>query len=173
MSNPHTETIFGALAATALLAGCAWWYGSILYQVAVLRETFTAEQERVAVEQERHRAHAVLRRSLATVFAARTELDSYTLSENAVARFLAQIEAAGAARGVGITTTSIKDESDEGDAPLRVTFQAAGSREQVDDALALLETLPYQSSVVDVTMARGSGSVGWVGTFAVLVPVHP
>jgi hypothetical protein len=88
----------------------------------------------------------------------REELSRFALTEDEAGDFLIEIERLGAAQGVSITTGALKVEKKK-DTPdrLAVEFVIEGSESQVRSVLALLETLPYPSSLGTLTLALGAG----------------
>ncbi len=166
--NKRTVTI-------ALFAGLSF-LGGLLALVGCLYfihhiSTELDERRLEAATQEAHREGLkLLSRLVDESTEERATLSSYIIPDDEVIDFLSLLRRLGEEQGVELTTESLNVVTDKTQfEKLSVTVLVKGSYGGVVQMLKILETLPYQSSVVEVSLNMEGVSGQWMGKFRVQV----
>lgn len=116
----------------------------------------------IAVDQSQQTAYARLQKLVQETTDQRSELRSYYLSSQSDSiDFLNFIERLAGERGLELETRSpTQIERDNGQTYLSVGYAIAGSLTQIEQFIALLESIPYVSELVSIRLQRQSG-VRW------------
>ena len=166
----HTKTL--GITAAVLFVCASALLGGAFYIISRAENDLVEKQTEIA----RLHAHKQELSSLARLVVEseqeRAQLSSYVLREENVIDLLSLIEAVAEEQGVdlsisGLTVSDINGAFEN----VHITVEAEGSKASVLHILAMLENLPYQSSVrsVDITTSADFGGTRWKGTFSLLV----
>jgi len=132
----------------------------------------TKRTEELALASAQRDAMSALVDTLKKTEEERIELASRIVGEKQVIELVELIELVGREQGVTLTTKSITEGklNDVFDT-LTIQLDARGSYEAIMHVLALLEKLPYQSSVASVflTSSEAEGVTGWNASFEIVV----
>ncbi len=114
--------------------------------------------------QQRQQAYGELTRLVNETQADREELLSYVLTEDKTIDFLTSIEKAAVRNSVELTTESLRKVENKGRFDtLQVSFTFSGDKQDVQTMLRMLETLPYHSTVTQLSLqlkdASASGRI--------------
>ncbi len=168
------KTLQSVIFATIVLLSACTLYGGLWY-VTHLREVGMRERaQSQAVAHARNLELTALAKVRADTETSRAKLNDYLLTDNGVTVFLGQMEKAARARGLTIATQSVNVEPIDGTtafASFVFTFEVGGTFASVTQFLALLETMPYQSTITSTMLSRESrsDSDSWKGVFTVKV----
>lgn len=143
-----------------------------LRAVELHKESYVAQTKEQAELEARQVALSKLERTLEETEDERTSLLSRVLREEEVIDFLALVETLGDEQGVALSTDSLTVE------PINALFEALvlgvtvrGSYEGVVQVLKILENLPYQATIAQVRLVKGSDDAGevWQSTYSLRV----
>jgi len=127
---------------------------------ALLKERVQMVSNKYALEQK----FIELNELIETTRADREALNTYVMTESKTISFLADIELIGTQQGVEFNTLSLNvAEMDTGPDLLSVQFSAVGSEVAVAKVLEILETLPYESTLTELSLTREEQSTLTVG----------
>lgn len=145
--------------------------GFFLFRILVSGFELEDKITLVAETNEKVKMQTELSRLIESTQTQRAELSAYVLTEGQTSNFLTGIEQAASAKGVSLTTQSLKvvPEEDAFDS-LAIDFIVEGSEESVREMLLLFESLPYHSKVQTLSVAKTDGGMmrGSVGLHVTL-----
>ena len=166
----HRTRIIAAIAFTVLAVSTAVVTLSyIVVNKAIV--TLMEEKQTTALAEQHMRDLSELKRLYDETKEDRENLHTYVLEGDDVIDFLGLVEALGKEQKVELKTETIRDISNDGKFDdLEIAISVSGSYESIEQILLLFETLPYQSQVTRLDMAR-DGDVGakWSGKFTLKV----
>ncbi len=150
-------------------------YGGLLYEVT-RQEKKVKEQARVRAEAvARNQQFSELEKMYATSEADRSKLTEFVVAHEDVAYVLALVESAARHQGLAATIKSVQVVSIK-DTPnfetLTISLEVSGTYAELQSFLPVIESLPYQSEVTNVSLNRVDelgGGVEWKGVFEVAV----
>lgn len=156
-------------------AGALWWFAAHTYALA---EELTTVVTTIANDQAIARDQQVLQELLVATADERAALAGLVLQgESGTITFLSEIDAFAAARGIELTTsalTVVKEARKPYDG-LSVTYNIKGGESAVRDFIRALETLPYASEVLSVTLLQvaneQTGAVESNGTISLIISI--
>ncbi|HET8575363.1 MAG TPA: hypothetical protein VFM02_04335 [Candidatus Paceibacterota bacterium] len=108
----------------------------------------------IGVNEEGKEAFSRLESSVKNTETNRDKLASYFVPEDQVVGFLEKVESLGKASGASVQLTSVNPPTGAG-GPLELSAKASGSFQEVFLFVALLENLPYQLTLTEVSLTSG------------------
>lgn len=149
------STVRHIIFSTVLVVIAAGAFSFMVYQVLLQGEQLTAQVITLEEEESQKSTYRHLLRTSEETAAERAELKShFLLQESDSIDFLNKVEGMAPRSGVKLQTEGlelIKDEAD-GTEWIQVKFTFSGSREQVQNFVQVLETLPYVSRLTTVEL---------------------
>lgn len=166
----HTRTKIIALIAFGLCVVSLALYAGILFVVKGQKENLYEARLKAAEAEMQARALSALEETVARSTEDRAKLQEYILAEEEIIDFLSLIEVTAREQGVKLDprleTAPIDDVFEE----IRFTFAIDGSFDGVMRMLRIIETLPGQGSVPQVSIVRGGeGTNTWKATVSLIV----
>lgn len=168
MITKRTKAI--AIFSCALLVLSISSFGVVSYFVRHTQESFVVRQEEVLTVRSNTQELLALERLVNESVGEREELTTYILQDENVIDFLSFVERLGNEHGVVFTTEALDVRSAEQDfEELFMRVSVIGTYDSVKHMLRLLETLPQQSYISDVSindLGGVEGSDTWQGSFS-------
>ncbi len=160
------RTIFIATISGLTFIGCLLLLAGCLYLINRADQELNERRKAVASEEVRRSSLTSLTRLIEESTEERAAITSYIIAEDEVIDFLGLLKALGEEQGVLLTTESLEVISDKTQfEKLSVTIRVEGLYDGVTHILKMLETLPVQSSLVQVSMKRIGDDGAWAGQF--------
>ncbi len=146
-------------------------YVLFFFMIEGHKETLRAERVRAAEAEVQARALSALQATVVESKEDREKLLGFILTDDEIIDFLALIEQTAREQGVKLETTLEVRPLDDVFEELALSLSIEGSFDGVMRMLRLFETLPEQSVVTEMNIARGGeeGSTDWQGTFMLTV----
>lgn len=147
-------------------------FGVMVYQVKAQGERLTEQIAILAAHNTQKASYDRLEQITNDSQADRAEIQSYFLQkESDSIDFLNHVESLALTAGVALETDSLKDITEKGGAKwIQATFSFSGNRENVENFIRILETLPYVARVTNIEMGAQS-SVLWNAVVVMQVQV--
>lgn len=169
--NKRTIKIFIAALISVVLAGIL--FGFMFYQV--IERGNELNEQVVALEKQRAQENSYfkLQRIIEETSTEREKIENHFLKKDSYIDFINEIESLAPVMGLALDTKSLEspDPKKEGDKKwLIITLELEGTRNNIEDYLKLLESLPYVSRLTDVKMSAQSSSE-WVASVAVKIQI--
>jgi len=147
-------------------------FGVMVYQVRAQGERLTEQIAILAAHNTQKASYDRLEQITNDSQADRVEIQSYFLQkESDSIDFLNHVESLALTAGVALETDSLKDIAEKGGTKwIQATFSFSGNRENVENFIRILETLPYVARVTNIEMGAQS-SVLWNAVVVMQVQV--
>lgn len=148
-------------------------YGVMAYRVGEQGEELGIQIEALEKQQAQEATHRSLQRTAETSKDDRQHLESFFLSkESDSIDFLNQVESLAPRVDVALRTQGLEVLTDvtDGGQWIVASFGFSGTREQVQQFIQILETMPYVSRLTEVQIGRQS-SVLWQATVTMQVRI--
>jgi type II secretory pathway pseudopilin PulG len=147
-------------------------FGVMVYQVRAQGERLTEQIAILAAHNTQKASYDRLEQITNDSQADRAEIQSYFLQkESDSIDFLNHVESLALTGGVALETDSLKDITEKGGTKwIQATFSFSGNRENVENFIRILETLPYVARVTNIEMGAQS-SVLWNAVVVMQVQV--
>lgn len=160
--------ILGLISAVFFIAAACLLVG-IVYLMNVKEHALRDKQAEVERSYIHEQELTSLVRLVEDSGAEREELMSRILKSEEVIDFLSLLSALGKEQGVNLETPTLNEVAiDDVFSYLVIDMSITGPYEAIRHVLSLLEVLPYQSSVTNVSLSsRGNGT--WAGKFSIMV----
>jgi hypothetical protein len=168
----HSKTKFIAILGAALFGVSLATFVGFMFITEGHKTHLSERTKELALAGAQRDAMSSLVETLERTEQERIELASRIIGEKQVIELVELIELVGREQGVVLTTKSItEDKLNDIFDTLTIRLGAEGSYESIMHVLAVLEQLPYQSSVTSVliTSVGEEGFVGWSATFEIVV----
>jgi hypothetical protein len=135
---------FASVALLVAIAACVFVY----LQVETAAATLTAQVDVMSKSTAYQSEYSKLTKLIEDTADEREQIASYVLDEDNMITFLAEVEQAGRALGVALTTTQLSVvEATPNEQVLNMEVSFSGSEEDALELLELFESLPYASTV--------------------------
>jgi hypothetical protein len=167
----HTRTKFFALIALGLFLGSLSVAIGMLWVVGEHKEKLHAARFRAAEAEMQGRALSALQETVSRSKEDRDTLRGYILADESIVDFLSLIDQVEREQGVELETTIDTISVDDVFEELQFSMRIEGSFDSIMRMIRILETLPKQSFVPEVTITR-SGEEGenqWTAALTILV----
>jgi hypothetical protein len=153
----HSRTKIIALIALLLFVLSLAMYGGVVYVTNTHKAKLYDERLRVAEVGVQVRALNALEETVRESADDRKKLASFVLPKDTVIEFVSMIESKGRAPGVTFTTNELEEVAiDDTFGELKVNATIEGSFDGIMRTLHILEAIPLQSSLPQVTISRVS-----------------
>lgn len=129
---------------------------TLVYFVFSEGKKLMAQQQLMANQEVQTQSYVALEKLLSISAEQRTAMHTYVLTEDETIEFLSNIERIAPEQGVELITGSLNVASSSAFSLLKVQYSIKGETTAVERMLAILETLPYASSLTSLDITRGS-----------------
>lgn len=164
--HTHTRTVL--IISSALLFASITGFGLFFHKLQMQKATYESLRVKEAEETARHTALESLLATFEKTNDARAVLTQHVLTESTTINFLSLVETLGREEGVVLSTDQLTVEPINAQFEnLVATVSVEGRYDAVMQMLALLEQLPYEAHVENVSLGREGD--GWKGVFQVRI----
>ena len=167
----HTRTKIIALIALGLCLGSLVICGAMFFVINGQKQNLYDARLKAAEAEMQARALSALEATVTRSEDDRAKLSEYILADESIIDLLSLIETTASEQGVMLKTKLETAPIDDVFEELRFSFAIDGSFDGIMRILRIIETLPGQGSVPQVSITRGGGegAAVWSGTVSLVV----
>lgn len=153
MKNHRNIFILGILLFALLVAVGGYVY--FFSQFKNKQESITAIREEVRVENEAQSATLSLKKTIREIEADQSALDTHFIKNTEIIGFIKFIESLGTLSSTKLSIDNAEALETSAKKPvLSISIQAEGSFQNINHLILLIENMPYETSITQVSMMR-------------------